>query len=57
MSISNTYSYPLHFHEDSSLEGLLPDSQVRGQLCSEGVALPMAEENAEAQRLIVLLLK
>lgn len=53
----NTHSYSLHFQEDSSLEGLLPDSQVSGQLYPEGVALAMADQNTEAQRLIVLLLR
>lgn len=53
----NTHSYSLNFQEDSSLEGLLPDCQVSGQLYPEGVALAMANQNAEAQRLIVLLLR
>lgn len=53
----NTHSYSLHFQEDSSLEGLLPDSQVSGQLYPEGVALAVADQNTEAQRLIILLLR
>lgn len=51
-----THPYSLHFQEDGSLEGLLPDGQVGGQLYPEGVALAVAHQNAEAQRLIVLLL-
>lgn len=53
----NTHTYSLYFQEDSSLEGLLPDSKVRGQLYPEGVALTVADQNAEAQRLIVLLFR
>lgn len=57
MPLRYTHSYSLHFQGDSSLEGLLPDSQVSGQLNPEGVALAMADQNAEAQRLVVLLLR
>ena len=53
----DTHSYPLHFQEDCSLEGLLPDSEVSGQLHPEGVALAVADQNTEAQRLAVLLLR
>lgn len=38
------------------MEGLLPDGQVGGQLYPEGVALAVADQNTEAQRLVVLLL-
>lgn len=51
----STHLYSLHFQEDSPLEGLLPDSQVSGQLYPEGVALAVADQNTEAQRLRVLL--
>lgn len=57
MLLRETHSYSLYFQEDRSLERLLPDSQVTGQLYPEGVALAVANQNAEAQRLTVLLLR
>lgn len=53
---SNTHSDPLHLQEDCSLEGFLPDGQVGGQPYPEGVALAVPHQNAEAQRLVVLLI-
>lgn len=53
---SNTHSDPLHLQEDGSLEGLLPDGQIGGQLYPEGVALAVAHQDAEAQTLVVLLI-
>lgn len=52
-----THSDPLHLQEDSSLEGFLPDGQIGGQLHPEGVALAVAHQNAEAQRLVFLLIR
>lgn len=54
---SNTHSDPLHLQEDGFLEGFLPDGQIDGQLHPEGVALAVAHQNAEAQRLVVLLIR
>lgn len=51
-----THPYPLHLQEDGSLEGLLPRGQVTGQLHPEGVALSVADQDAEAQGVVVLLL-
>lgn len=52
----STYSHSLHLQEDGSLEGFLPDCQVGGQLHPEGVALTVADQNAEAKRLAAVLL-
>lgn len=50
-----THSYSLHLQEDGSLEGPVPHCQVGGQLHPEGVALAVAHQDTEAQRLVVLL--